>query len=475
MKRFNEIRDSLSDTCKMNKTEQLLLINTESKEHHQLLDSECEIGRGWLNVRKLYRRIDSQSDRVLIVIVFAVLRQTHIQKTRHTGTNLKRIYKIDIGNLFMFFLSADNLYSISENIQYSLCVFFIFFLQTHVNPIFYRTKIDGTLLKINKNDEPIVLSAGDSFGLFPNTFWFEIVKSNMQRDEEKEMAASASVVEQSPNESVAEVSKRKLPFWLAGKNYNKMQNDNNEVTVSNDNNIAAAAAATDGNSTQIDNPQTTVAVQDLALETPTIDSVSDDSATTKRKMSSMNDGNDNKRIRSDVNVASASNGSESGSVEPEMDTSNEPNIPSTAIGTRSDCAMEVLNGPIGESNASKPEDKALEPEPNERVEVHDATTENRTETSDAAVSGEPTTSVAGNPAETIDDDGLTVPLPKITIKTEPNDDIEQNVNDNTATAGPSGTVTVKEEIKTEVKLEPDSSIDSKPKRDCCPFGIRCYR
>lgn len=521
----------------MDQSEHLLLVNNETKENHRLLESECVIGRGWLNVSTHFTPLRKCAINFSFMF-FAVRRQTNIPKTRHTEINLKQFGIIDIGNLFMLFSAF--IFSICFKFCVSLC-----YRQTHRNPIFYKTKNDEILQMTHEEGESFVLSPGDSFGLLSNAFWFEIVKSNMQSDIQKSADVS-SIVKSSPNESAAAVPKRKLPAWMNGNSSKKLRSDDNAVNVPGDGDITVAM---DENSTEPSNRVPSVVEQvgrDLVLKTPEMESVAKD-FDLKRKLPATNDANDNKKMCSDddgvtapndgnitaatddkstemynpgsavqdlvletpskgsavaddnetmsCNEASASSSGDNGSAattidanaatdnaesavaEPDvqMDTSkhsdeNESAELTNEIEPVSDDAIEVSCEPIEDSNASKSDEKAAEPMPNDGQDVPDA------EVADDTPHVEPATSTAANIAADSDDEYDGVPLPKIVIKTEPIDDIEPNVSDNVAVAGPSGTVTIKQEIKTEVKTEPDSSTDSKEqKRDCCRYGVTCYR
>lgn len=350
------------------------------------------------------------------------------------------------------------------------------------------------------DDESTVLSAGDSFGFFPDTLWFEIVKPNTKCDEIKELADAASVMETTSKESATDVGKRKLPAWLNGNSSKKRRGGNNDVTGSND---GDDSEATQVNSTETNNTVVEQNMDELAVK-PAEESVAKDLPLIGI-WSAMDDDADNQVMQSGDDVPSASSGGDidrapatestcaaSGSVEPSEQTesplepdTNELEMLIDAIEAEAQGSMVVEEDPTEGSNVPNPE-----PEPNEQIELPNSVLESRNDTINAAQVN-PSTSDAENRTETGDE----MPLPKIQIKTEPADDAEDttdaidgvplpkvliktepNVNTGAAEAGPSGAVPIEQEIKREVKPEPDSSVDSKvPKRDCCPYGIKCYR
>lgn len=349
---------------------------------------------------------------------------------------------------------------------------------------------------IKIDDESTVLSAGDSFGFFPDVFWFKIIEPNMQRDEIIELADAASV-----KESTTEVVKRKLPSWLNGNSSKKRRGDDNDVTALNDGDMAAV---TGDDNTETSNTVVEQNMQDLS-EMPPEKFVAE--ALPLKGMLPATD--DNQRMQGGDDVASASSGGDIARPPPTEDTyaelgvvesseraesSLEPDRNELAMlieATEAESMVEAEESPMEDSNAAIPEDNALEPEPNEQLELPNKVVESRNDTNDAA-KVIPNTSAAENTNKT--DDGM--PLPNIQIKTEPADDTENstteaidgvplpkvliktesNVDNGAAVAGPSGAVPIKQEVKKEVKTEPDSSADSKvPKRDCCPYGIKCYR
>lgn len=357
---------------------------------------------------------------------------------------------------------------------------------------------------IIKDDDSTVLSPGDSFGFFPDAFWFEIVKPNMQSDESKKIVDASSVMETTSNESPTEAVKRKLPTWLGGNNYKRRRGDN-DVTASNDGDIPAA---TEENNTEMNNTVVERNVHDLA-KTLTENSGTVDSPL-KGKLAASDDTADNQRMRSGDDGPSTSRCGDTGSAAPtentcagsgvveqseQTESALEPDRDELAmlidaIQAESQGSMEVEERPLEDSNAAKTVDDALEPEPDQQLELPVAINENRNETIDAAQVNS-NISAAENTSET--DDGM--PLPNIQIKAEPVEDTENtteaidgvplpkvliktepNVDNGVAVAGPSGGVPIKQEVKKEVKTEPDSSADSKvPKRDCCPYGVKCYR
>lgn len=365
---------------------------------------------------------------------------------------------------------------------------------------------------IKKDDDSTVLSPGDSFGFFPDAFWFEIVKSNVQSDEPKEIDDASSVMETTSNESSAEAVKRKLPTWLSGNN-NKKRRGDNDVTASNDGDIAAA---TEDNNTEINNTVVERNEQDSA-ETRPENSAAEDSPLTG-KLAAPVETADNRRMRSNDDEPSTSRCGDIGRAAPtentragsgvveqseQIESPLEPDRDELAmlidaIQADSQGAMEVEGRPSKDSNVTETVGDALEPEPDQQLELPVAVDENRNETIDAAqvnsniiaaenrnetddamplpniqIKAEPVDDTE-NTAEAIDG----VPLPKVLIKTEPNvDNIAAVAGPSAAAvAGPSGAVPIKQEVKKEVKTEPDSSADSKvPKRDCCPYGVKCYR
>lgn len=340
--------------------------------------------------------------------------------------------------------------------------------QTHQNPIFYKMKNDETIQLLEQHDPPIVLGPGDSFGLIPtgSAYWFEIDKSDMQRNE----ANGSPVVDKSPGASAAEgeVKKRKLPSWMNGQGSKKMRNDN-----------SAAAASSDGDSTiafddktiETNDSESTLDAQnvpDLPMETPS-----------KESASTMNDANDSKRTRGNETSSTIDNivdtdlaGSTVNEPNDQMDVPTELAVNESALSTD---AVEAAFGGGADIVSNEPNPEANLPPSevgaSEAPEASNAATDSSAP-ADPPAQLEPATSTADDS----DDDGLTVPLPKVQIKAEPMDDIEPSDNDGAAAAGPSGLISVKQEIKKEVKTEPDSSSDAAPKlRDCCPYGARCYR
>lgn len=291
-----------------------------------------------------------------------------------------------------------------------------------------------------------------------SAFWFEIVKSD-------EMNVSP-VVDKSTNASAgeAEVKKRKLPSWMNAQvpqDSKKMRNDDNAVTVSND---GDTTIATDDTNVDTNHSESTleICVQNIAMESPLKEPAAQGSPS-KRKMPTMDDGNDRKRTRGDENESTATSDSVDGSVDATADAIAETDM-AVSTGNEPNDQMDVPNEPAEnesneEANVPTSEDRA--------AEASNAATDPRAP-ADLPAQLEPSTSTA----DESDDDALTVPLPKIQIKPEPMDDIEPSGNDGATAAGPSGLISVKQEFKKEVKTEPDAD----PKlRDCCPYGNRCYR
>lgn len=369
----------------------------------------------------------------------------------------------------------------------------LWYRQTHVNPIFYKTKTEGTLQMINKDNGSIVLSAGDSFGLFPDAFWFDIVKSNMQSGNQ-ESADGSSVFKATPSKPPAatEVSKRKLPAWMVnGNSSKKMRSDDIGATATNNNDDMAATEIY--NSTEVYNKATTSVVKQKGPESmpeaPSMEPAAEETASKRIEPAIEEEANEN-----GTDEATASKGENNVEMEepvtPDMEfgvpeEEELPSIPNGNEKTQVDGNQEaaVSNEPIVDTNVPKSDEDAGHIQ-NENQDLPTGNPHDQNDASDAALA-EPATSGTGvQPTESDDESIDGVPMPNIVqIKTEPNDDIEPNVTDDPAVAGPSaavavpsGAVTIKQEIKTEVKTEPDSSTDSKvPARDCCPYGIRCYR
>lgn len=59
----------------------------------------------------------------------------------------------------------------------------LFILQTEDNSVFYRLKNDQSLRRIKQNNA-VLLKAGDSFGLLPNRFWFRLENNEKKVDED---------------------------------------------------------------------------------------------------------------------------------------------------------------------------------------------------------------------------------------------------------------------------------------------------
>lgn len=345
---------------------------------------------------------------------------------------------------------------------------------------------------INK-DETIELCAGDSFGFFPCAFWFDIVKSNLLRGEMAETTAASPVVDSTSNESTTEAPKRKLPSWMNGSNCKKMRNHDNDVTLPNGDGASTAAGDNSAETNSISTAAVEDRVQDLALETPSKESASEDPAL-KRKLPANDDANESKRLRNDANEATVSCDTISATTTAatsadqadltavesiaQTDAPNDSAVSAIETDASSQQAMEVSNDPIDESSVPRPEIQAVNPESIERPEEADADSANQNEMDNTATEAAPVERSASAAESTADsDDGRTVPLP-VVVKIEPVDQFEDNASGNAAVAGPSSAITVKQEVKTEVKAEatnePDSSSSSK-ERDCCPYGVKCYR
>lgn len=367
---------------------------------------------------------------------------------------------------------------------------------------------------IQQGNEPTVLSAGDSFGFFPNAFWFEIVKSNTQCDDMQQLADASSAVE---NGSATQNSalKRKLPSADDSNESKKLRGCDNDALQLNDNGGDDVTAADDSSnetneSTVIESNMNIVASNEPepnlngpALANNGIESGSNVGSAMEvvnELVDNSNEltGNESAHDASGAVVELASSTAEN-AAEPEMtvplqniaviktepndgneqiadgnatgnDRVSGPSRAMAAITQEIRAEVNVLNEPVDSTNelSSVPEF--------ERLDATIQAAENGNNSTGARAAVEPASSMVQNGPHP------ELAMPVVVIKTEPNGDNEQiaggSSTANDGIPGQSSAMTIiKQESKTEVKIEPDSYTNSPKqyKRDGCPFGVRCYR
>lgn len=304
------------------------------------------------------------------------------------------------------------------------------------------------MIQMIKKDDESPLFVGDSFGLLPDAFWFNIIQSsgetnddNQQHPTTPEQSLKRKSVDEcessAPHKKVKEEPEQEQEHAAN----DTIQDEQEEVTVKNvpttDENNCESVQNGDANviptaSNSVDakvngDDEKTVGISENVLEQST-------NLVAEPVVSNIEHNEDNTtEINNPIENSSAPN-------------AMADNIDAPSIAETSNTVGEVSN-PV--DNSSTP------------AVANNINAPSITETSNTACE-------VNNPV-----DNSSAPSTDRPIKTEPPDTYETSTSNN-PTAGPSN-VTVKTEIKTEVKEEASNQNAAPLQRQCCRYGIRCYR
>lgn len=297
--------------------------------------------------------------------------------------------------------------------------FLVVHFKTHSNPIFYKTKENG-ILQIVKKDDEAILNLGDSFGLLPDSFWFDITHSDKILKFDNNDRTNPVEVESNNKSNDADIGqeekeqnnlKRKLPTWLSSCNKKSRSDD--------------------------DSSNSNITLTSVLQLNDVVDGGSSADADVSNSISS------NSELVRNTAVS-------------EDDAKDEPITDEQVLNVITTFSVENSNRPANTDE--------LNVNNNVTEEVMQTTNDNSNELLPEATSDT---------------------FSKV-IKTEPTDEPKENVNnDLNNLPSTSSAIVIKQEIKTEpndnrtderivpIKNEPDSTKPTT--RDCCQFGVQCYR